>query len=414
MRAADYIKSAWGNLKGRKKTGKTMKYLLFTALLIYFIVNSLSSSAKSFTEQISKVPLARTLTVDDDENDSVYNRILADSREDDRLESVYHYITPLVVHAKETQAGKETVLELKACTDAMKNYLYTGTMPEEGEILLPQYLYGTDEEGGTTSELVGKKITITVTDWNEKQTELEYLVCGTYDNIMAVTGNTTAYLVENEAVQAYEISMEGIRDLMLRQMKESGNYNRETYIGYEVQHIVGVQVKDYKDMDAIKEKYSDLHLSPVMLLEENSIEQIAGMVQFVGNLIAVFLLVIALINTMIVVLNDVSGRKKEMALYLTQGYTEGQVTGIILLEYVARMLWAFLMAAIIAFAILTAADLAVEKIFGIEYGILHLGFEPVLLPGALAIIIIIMLAVVYQIVKQIRKIIPARELKSEG
>ena len=49
-------------------------------------------------------------------------------------------------------------------------------MPEEGEILLPQYLYGTDEEGGTTSELVGKKITITVTDWNEKQTELEYLV----------------------------------------------------------------------------------------------------------------------------------------------------------------------------------------------------------------------------------------------
>lgn len=413
MRAADYIKSAWGNLKGRKKTGKTMKYLLFTALLIYFIVNSLSSSAKSFTEQISKVPLARTLTVDDDENDSVYNRILADSREDDRLESVYHYITPLVVHAK-TQAGKETVLELKACTDAMKDYLYTGTMPEEGEILLPQYLYGTDEEGRTTSALVGKKITITVTDWNEKQTELEYLVCGTYDNIMAVTGNTTAYLVENEAVQAYEISMEGIRDLMLRQMKESGNYNRETYIGYEVQHIVGVQVKDYKDIDAIKEKYSDLHLSPVMLLEENGIEQIAGMVQFVGNLIAVFLLVIALINTMIVVLNDVSGRKKEMALYLTQGYTEGQVTGIILLEYVARMLWAFLMAAIIAFAILTAADLAVEKVFGIEYGILHLGFEPVLLPGALAIIIIIMLAVVYQTVKQIRKIIPARELKSEG
>lgn len=413
MRAADYIKSAWGNLKGRKKTGKTMKYLLFTALLIYFIVNSLSSSAKSFTEQISKVPLARTLTVDDDENDSVYNRILADSREDDRLESVYHYITPLVVHAK-TQAGKETVLELKACTDAMKNYLYTGTMPKEGEILLPQYLYGTDGESRTTSALVGKKITITVTDWNEKQTELEYLVCGTYDNIMAVTGNTTAYLVENEAVQAYEISMEGIRDLMLRQMKESGNYNRETYVGYEVQHIVGVQVKDYKDMDAIKEKYSDLHLSPVMLLEENSIEQIAGMVQFVGNLIAVFLLVIALINTMIVVLNDVSGRKKEMALYLTQGYTEGQVTGIILLEYVARMLWAFLMAAIIAFAILTAADLAVEKVFGIEYGILHLGFEPVLLPGALAIIIIIMLAVVYQTVKQIRKIIPARELKSEG
>lgn len=413
MRAADYIKSAWGNLKGRKKTGKTMKYLLFTALLIYFIVNSLSSSAKSFTEQIGKVPLARTLTVDDDENDSVYNRILADSREDDRLESVYHYITPLVVHAK-TQAGKETVLELKACTDAMKDYLYTGTMPEEGEILLPQYLYGTDGESRTTSALVGKKITITVTDWNEKQTELEYLVCGTYDNIMAVTGNTTAYLVENEAVQAYEISMEGIRDLMLRQMKESGNYNRETYVGYEVQHIVGVQVKDYKDMDAIKEKYSDLHLSPVMLLEENSIEQIAGMVQFVGNLIAVFLLVIALINTMIVVLNDVSGRKKEMALYLTQGYTEGQVTGIILLEYVARMLWAFLMAAIIAFAILTTADLAVEKVFGIEYGILHLGFEPVLLPGALAIIIIIMLAVVYQTVKQIRKIIPARELKSEG
>lgn len=413
MRAADYIKSAWGNLKGRKKTGKTMKYLLFTALLIYFIVNSLSSSAKSFTEQISKVPLARTLTVDDDENDSVYNRILADSREDDRLESVYHYITPLVVHAK-TQAGKETVLELKACTDAMKNYLYTGTMPEEGEILLPQYLYGTDEEGGTTSELVGKKITITVTDWNENQTELEYLVCGTYDNIMAVTGNTTAYLVENEAVQAYEISMEGIRDLMLRQMKESGNYNRETYVGYEVQHIVGVQVKDYKDMDAIKEKYSDLHLSPVMLLEENSIEQIAGMVQFVGNLIAVFLLVIALINTMIVVLNDVSGRKKEMALYLTQGYTGRQVTGIILLEYAVRMLWAFLMAAIIAFAILTIADSAVEKIFGIEYGILHLRFEPGLLPGALAIIIIIMLAVVYQTEKQIRKIVPARELKSEG
>lgn len=413
MRAADYIKSAWGNLKGRKKTGKAMKYLLFTALLIYFIVNSLSSSAKSFTEQISKVPLARTLTVDDDENDSVYNRILADSREDDRLESVYHYITPLVVHAK-TQAGKETVLELKACTDAMKNYLYTGTMPEEGEILLPQYLYGTDEEGGTTSELVGKKITITVTDWNENQTELEYLVCGTYDNIMAVTGNTTAYLVENEAVQAYEISMEGIRDLMLRQMKESGNYNRETYVGYEVQHIVGVQVKDYKDMDAIKEKYSDLYLSPVMLLEENSIEQIAGMVQFVGNLIAVFLLVIALINTMIVVLNDVSGRKKEMALYLTQGYTGRQVTGIILLEYAVRMLWAFLMAAIIAFAILTIADSAVEKIFGIEYGILHLRFEPGLLPGALAIIIIIMLAVVYQTEKQIRKIVPARELKSEG
>lgn len=413
MRAADYIKSAWGNLKGRKKTGKTMKYLLFTALLIYFIVNSLSSSAKSFTEQISKVPLARTLTVDDDENDSVYNRILADSREDDRLESVYHYITPLVVHAK-TQAGKETVLELKACTDAMKDYLYTGTMPEEGEILLPQYLYGTDGESRTTSALVGKKITISVTDWNEKQTELEYLVCGTYDNIMAVTGNTTAYLVENEAVQAYEISMEGIWDLMLRQMKESGNYNRETYVGYEVQHIVGVQVKDYKDMDAIKEKYSDLHLSPVMLLEENSIEQIAGMVQFVGNLIAVFLLVIALINTMIVVLNDVSGRKKEMALYLTQGYTGRQVTGIILLEYALRMLWAFLMAAIIAFAILTAADLAVEKVFGIEYGILHLGFEPVLLPGALAIIIIIMLAVVYQTVRQIRKIIPARELKSEG
>ena len=231
---------------------------------------------------------------------------------------------------------------------------------------------------------------------------------------MAVTGNTTAYLVENEAVQAYEISMEGIRDLMLRQMKESGNYNRETYVGYEVQHIVGVQVKDYKDMDAIKEKYSDLHLSPVMLLEENSIEQIAGMVQFVGNLIAVFLLVIALINTMIVVLNDVSGRKKEMALYLTQGYTGRQVTGIILLEYAVRMLWAFLMAAIIAFAILTIADSAVEKIFGIEYGILHLGFEPGLLPGALAIIIIIMLAVVYQTEKQIRKIVPARELKSEG
>lgn len=86
---------------------------------------------------------------------------------------------------------------------------------------------------------------------------------------------------------------------------------------------------------------------------------------------------------MIVVLNDVSGRKKEMALYLTQGYTGRQVTGIILLEYAVRMLWAFLMAAIIAFAILTIADSAVEKIFGIEYGILHLGFEPGAFTGSI-------------------------------
>ena len=224
MSFADYLKSAWKNEKSGGGRGKSLTILIFLGLYLFLTMNSITDSVGKAVDRVIDIPAGRTLIANDNNKGEIYEKMREEMKEENRIEEVYRYVSGQSIQVSDIREGAMVYLTAQTYPQAMQEYLCDGEKPEEGEILLPKYMYGfNDEQYLDGGKFVGKTVTVRVTDYNEKETEFSFLVSGTYDNVYAVTGNDTVFLAQEDAIKIMETAGEGKKSKMLQDMKDSGD-----------------------------------------------------------------------------------------------------------------------------------------------------------------------------------------------
>lgn len=200
MRLTDVFATAWNNIKGRKKTGRLLFFLLFLTLCIYMSVNSIALAVSDATHRISGTPDMRLIVYNCDD-ETLYADLKDACADMERVADVYPFVFELPVEAEGVEEEQRTELGVWSYSKEYEDYIVEGKAPKEGEILLPHYMFATTDgnyEDG--SEYIGKSITIYITDMLEKEHSMTCKVSGTYNNINAVTDGYIVLMYPQDAV----------------------------------------------------------------------------------------------------------------------------------------------------------------------------------------------------------------------
>lgn len=213
MNIVETYSMARRNIKGRKKTGRLLFAILFLALFIYFLVNSMVMSIDNLVYLIQEMPIARTLNIADEEGD-LEAKLKDVCKDMDCVTEIYPYVDFINVEAAGIKDNKRTEMEIKAFSDSYKEYIVEGAAPKENELLLPHYMNafaGENYEDG--SKYIGKEITVYAKNYKGEEQVFKYRVSGTYDNLYAITLDTVL-LHPKTAVSLYEYTIEGLKSIM--------------------------------------------------------------------------------------------------------------------------------------------------------------------------------------------------------
>lgn len=410
MKVKDYFACA---RSGKKQKSKTLTVLMFFSFFLYFAINSLADSVSSGVDRIENIPSALTMIKSDDKEQSSCKRLKEAA--DESIVDIYPYVNEFSVTTGGILKEKNIQLSIQAYSESLQAYIYKGKKPAESEILLPEYFYGYGKDRYIKgSDFIGKTVVFSVTDNNGDITEYEYQVSGTYDNIYAVTGSSLAYVSPQEAVSIVETMKTGWESKMLEAMERSGNYDKQFYLGYEMEYKCAVCLKDKAGLKEFlkNHKYEDWML--LADTSENSLESMFRFVRFAGNIVTFILLCLGAVNMVLAIHSEINGRRTELAIYLTQGYTREQISWITALDYAVRIVKAFLAAAIAAAVVLCLSNYFIEEKISMEYSILHMYFS--LKPLFLSIILFMLLIFTGKLSAkgQIRKLEIVEILKAEG
>lgn len=412
MRVNDYFACAGS---GKKQKGKVLTVLMFFSFFLYFAINSLADSVSSGVDKIENIPSALTMIKFDDKEQSFCKELQKEAANDKNIIDVYSYVNELSVTTDGILKEKNIHLTIQAYSEGLQTYIYAGKKPAQNEILLPEYFYGYSEGRYIKgSDFIGKTVVFSVTDYNDEITEYEYLVSGTYDNIYAVTGNSLAYVPPEEAVHIAEVMKTGWESKLLEAMERNGNYDKQFYIGYEMEYKCAVCLKDKTCLEEFfqKHKYEDWLL--LADTSENSIESMFEFVRFAGNIVTLVLLCLGAINMVLAINSEVNGRRTELAIYLTQGYTHKQISWIIALDYAARIIKAFFAAIVGAAVIICLANYFIKEKISMEYSVLYMYFSLKPLYLSTILFIILIFAGKFSAKDKIKKLQIVEILKSEG
>ena len=415
MKIQDYMVCAWNNLKGRGKTGRLLLILLFFALFIYFVINSMANSVFSALEKMQNVPSSRMLIIDDDKQKSIYNEMKKRMSDDSRIADVYQYVAPCNVKIDGILEGKSVDMVVQSYPGTLEAYICFGKAPEKGEMLLPEYMYGMGTgEYLKGSDLIGQTVSFFVEDYNSDRTYYEYTISGTYNNIYAVAENNRTYIPDDEAVNIVETRYIGWEKKLQEAKERDGNDDRIVYSGYYMTYRTAIAFKYYSDMEKIKSEFPDIMVSSELHTSESGLEEIFSFARFLGNIVVILLLAVVLISIVITVMHDISRRRAEMAVFMTQGYLRKQVVNIITLEYAIRLIQSFAAAFVLAFFIIQIEQYSIVHFLSMEYQVIQITFSLNLLIGGTIIMGIILLAVMYQANQKIKDILLSETLKMEG
>ena len=414
MSFADYIKSAWKNEKSGGGRGKSLTILIFLGLYLFLTMNSITDSVGKAVDRVIDIPAGRTLIANDNNKGEIYEKMREEMKEENRIEEVYRYVSGQSIQVSDIREGAMVYLTAQTYPQAMQEYLCDREKPEEGEILLPKYMYGfNDEQYLDGGKFVGKTVTVRVTDYNEKETEFSFLVSGTYDNVYAVTGNDTVFLAQEDAIKIMETAGEGKKSKMLQDMKDSGDYDATHYFGYENQYRCAVVVKNTEDISEIQEKYADLKLHTQADTMHNTIKETFEILRLCANGIMLLLFITALVDIMIMTVHDIRKRKWEMALYQVQGYTKGQITGMLLLEYCGKILRGIAVALILCILTIITGNWLITHKLSMEFSMIHLKFAMCYFWYSIALAGILLTGGLYRIHSELGKMDLINILKGE-
>ncbi len=407
---------AFHNIRGRQKIGKLLFFILFLALFIYFLINSMAFSIDKAVQLMDETPTARNI-IYQDRDGNLYAQLKELSTSMEHILDIYPYVYEIATDVEGIKKEERVSLSVKSCSDNYKDYLVKGTLPEKNEILLPHYMYAAENGNYVDgSKYIGETLKLYITNRLDNEIEFECTVSGTYDNIYAVTGTTIAFLNTEDAVFLSEKRKEGSEEQLRKDMEVSGDYDRSHYIGYEMEYYYAVVLDSRENLNEVRYEITD-RIDASGFTEYNSdggLQTIFSFIQFIGMILTMILLITVIIMMIIMIGNDIGGRKKEVAIYIVQGYTRKNLVSIFGMEYAIRLIPVLFVSFIVVMITLMLENLGIQNLLPMEYGIIHMQFSVNTFYYGVIILAVVMCTAVYMILQQLKKIELLNEIKSEG
>ena len=407
---------AFHNIRGRQKIGKLLFFILFLALFIYFLINSMAFSIDKAVQLMDETPTARNI-IYQDRDGNLYAQLKELSISMKHILDIYPYVYEIATDVEGIKKEERVSLSVKSCSDNYKDYLVKGTLPEKNEILLPHYMYAAENGNYVDgSKYIGETLKLYITNRLDNEIEFECTVSGTYDNIYAVTGTTIAFLNTEDAVFLSEKRKEGSEEQLRKDMEVSGDYDRSHYIGYEMEYYYAVVLDSRENLNEVRYEITD-RIDASGFTEYNSdggLQTIFSFIQFIGMILTMILLITVIIMMIIMIGNDIGGRKKEIAIYIVQGYTRKNLVCIFEMEYAIRLIPVLFVSFIVVMITLMLENLGIQNLLPMEYGIIHMQFSVNTFYYGVIILAVVMCTAVYMILQQLKKIELLNEIKSEG
>ncbi len=407
---------AFHNIRGRQKIGKLLFFILFLALFIYFLINSMAFSIDKAVQLMDETPTARNI-IYQDRDGNLYAQLKELSTSMEHILDIYPYVYEIATDVEGIKKEERVSLSVKSCSDNYKDYLVKGTLPEKNEILLPHYMYAAENGNYVDgSKYIGETLKLYITNRLDNEIEFECTVSGTYDNIYAVTGTTIAFLNTEDAVFLSEKRKEGSEEQLRKDMEVSGDYDRSHYIGYEMEYYYAVVLDSRENLNEVRYEITD-RIDVSGFTEYNSdggLQTIFSFIQFIGMILTMILLITVIIMMIIMIGNDIGGRKKEVAIYIVQGYTRKNLVSIFGMEYAIRLIPVLFVSFIVVMITLMLENLGIQNLLPMEYGIIHMQFSVNAFYYGVIILAVVICTAVYMISQQLKKIELLNEIKSEG
>lgn len=417
MKFKEIYNIARNNKKGRRKIGKILGMIFFLSLFVYFLINSIVSSVDRTIQLIKESPISRNI-IFKDEDGTLFEQLKEACEDMEHVSDVYPYVQNLHVEVEGIKENEIIDLTLESSSDNYTDYLVEGTLPKENEILLPQYLYAMENGDYTDgSQYIGKKIKVIVVDWIGKETEFEYIVSGTYDNIYAAIGMEIAFVIPETAVALYEVSMEGAEIALENDMATYGDYDRSHYTGYDKEYYYAVVLDSRENLEDVRNQISEtagIHGFTEVLFEGDGMPTVLTFVQLICMGITIILLIVVIVLLVIIIGNDIHRRRKEMAMYLVHGYTRKNLIQIVGMEYSIRFAPILIYSGITVAAILMIINLVIDNLFPIEYQMMRMALPLGTFCIGAVILGIVLGVALYTISEQLKKIELLKEIKVEG
>ena len=364
----------------------------------------------------NEVPVAKII-VYHDRDGTLHTQLKELCADMEHVLDIYPYVYEIATDVEGIKDEQRVNLSVKSCSDDYKDYLVKGTLPKKNEILLPHYMYAAENGNYIDgSKYIGRTLKLYVTDYLDNETEFQCTVSGTFDNIYAVMGTDIAFLNAEDAVFLSEKHTEGIEEQLRKDMEASGDYDRSHYLDYEMKYYYAVVLDKRENLNEVRNEiaertdasgFTEIHA-------DEGMQAVFAFIQFIGMIFTMILLIAVIIMLVIMIGNDIGGRKKEVAMYMVQGYTRKNLVHIWGMEYAVRLIPVLFVSFIAVMVILKLENLGIQNLFSMEYRIIHMQFSINALYYGVVILAIVMCTAVYMISGQLKKIELLNEIKSEG
>ncbi len=419
MRLKEIYTIANNNVKGRKKIGKMLSVMFFLAMFILLFVNSLAKTFDDLMDLARGIPMARYVIIKEDEVlPDDYVQVIKDT---EHVIGVIPYAEVLASVEGFSGHGKKS-MEVYTYMTLYNDYIVNGEEPNKGEILIPEYMNigsGGYYESGT--EYIGKVIKLYVNNYNEECKIYEYTVSGTYDNIYGGIGQEIILATGEDAIDMYQYSKIDWKDALADAMEANGDDDPTNYVGFEPLSQYAFSVDEYKNIEDIIEDLCNKFQMDINWLttqnvdaSQNEIQDMFDVVQFIVAMLVIILMVVVILLMLVTVGNDIRDRKKEMAMYLIQGYTRKDLKYILTVEYAIRLFPVLLMATISTFVLMIIGNLVIDNLFSMEYQILNMSLDWGTFLICIVVLLIVLGTAASNIHEQLYKISLIKEIKSEG
>lgn len=348
------------DLKTQKKKNRISLILIFISLVTYIGVNSYVNSMEEecyIIENTLSSRICETILQSEEEVENFVKKMEEEYGDDERVREVLPMSLHTFVQWKNTEDIlyiSNATIDLQVCFKAVLDYDYIGEkrIPMENEIIVPRYLCDIgiyDEKNlGDGDDLIGKTIKVSFqTARGVYKKEYELTVIGTYNNIKTRNSGDIFYVnpqlpVDMKNLQNNEDIEE--KDKIIAELTEELGYEPEVEINRE--YYVGVYVKEGYDIDKFINEVNQktgFSLGRYRIVDP-TLASYYSYIRFVGNMISLMSLIVAVINIIISSINEVNDRKWEFALKMAMGYRKKDIVSIFFVEKLVNLFKALTLA----------------------------------------------------------------------
>jgi len=400
MNLKDTYDIAHNNIKGRKKIGRLMSAIFFIAICVYMIVNSMSASIDNMVAKTKEIPMSKLITFREIEGIPLPTDFKEEFSNLDNVVEVIDYYEICGDAFFEGRRGKRDA-RVVSYTKLYDDYIVEGEKPGKNEILIPHYInQSSNGDYESTSKYIGSEVSIKIENENGEEKSFTYTVSGTYDNVYAAFANEDRMFIEpSEAKEMRGYSIIGWD----KNPKPTSEY--------------ALVVNKFKNVPKLQDTLMDEYGIPIGNVidpTDNELEQLFDVVGLVVTVITMLLLAIVIIMMVLMIGNDIRSRKKEMSMYMVQGYTRKELIRILGMEYAIRFVPIMIYASIASAVVMLFENWVLKTFVGNLSKLMTMKYSVTSLVFGVMILVIVLITAVNNISQQIREINLLKEIRSEG